>query len=202
MLDHLFGSKTRLKLLRTFFLDSGKAYYVRELTRLLDVQINAVRRELELLIVSGLVREVTGDVGGEIGASSDPGAGLRKYYRLNTASVLYPELQALLAKAKLLDEDVLMRELSDKAGGEIHLLLLTGRFTNAKDVPSDLLIVGSLDERAVGRVIAKYEKEFGFEIRYTVMTAAEFADRRHLLDKFLYRLFEAPHLDMINRLNV
>lgn len=202
MLEHLFGSKTRVKLLRTFFLESGKAFYVRELTRVLGVQINAVRRELELLVASGLVKEATREMAGKKAVSADPGAGLRKYYRLDAEAALYPEFQALLAKAQLLEKDVLTKELSEKAGGEIQLLILTGRFAGAREAPSDMLIVGAFDERAVARIIAKYEKEFGFEIRYTLMTESEFADRRHLLDKFVYRLFEGPHIKMINRLNV
>ncbi len=198
MLEHLFGSKTRLKMLRTFFRDPAKAYYVRELTRLLEVQINAIRREIELLIAAGLLLEVEqpGDV-----EKSNAGAAMRKYYRLNTESILYPELQALLLKGQVLGEQVFVQELQDKAD-EVHLLLLTGRFVNAKDAQSDLLFVGKVEEGRLGRVIAKYEKEFGFPIRYTLMTRQEFFDRRQIMDKFLYSLFEGEHVKVVNTLNV
>ena len=46
MIDSLFGSKTRVKLLHLFLNNPGKAFYVREITRLVDEQINSVRREL------------------------------------------------------------------------------------------------------------------------------------------------------------
>lgn len=45
-IEKLFGSKTRAKLLRLFFSDMNKSYYVREITRLIEEQINSVRREL------------------------------------------------------------------------------------------------------------------------------------------------------------
>jgi DNA-binding transcriptional ArsR family regulator len=157
MLEHLFGSKTRLKLLRTFFRDPVKAYYVRELTRILDVQINAIRRELELLVAAGLI--VATEQPGEVEQSRDAGSSMRKYYRLNSESILYPELQALLIKGQALGEQEFVQEIRDKAD-QVDLLLLTGKFVNQKSAPSDLLVVGDLDEGKIVRLIAKYEKEF------------------------------------------
>ena len=45
-IEKLFGSKTRAKLLELFFSNTSKSYYVREVTRLVEEQINSVRREL------------------------------------------------------------------------------------------------------------------------------------------------------------
>ncbi len=188
MLEHLFGSKTRLKLLRTFFRDPAQSYYVRELTRLLDVQINAIRRELELLQMAGLVLEAEEKE-------------MKKYYRLNTNSILYPELQALLLKAQVLGEQQFAKEVQEKVG-KLSLFVLTGRFVNEKRSPSDLLLVGDVKEAAVERLVQKYEKEFGFEIRYTTMAEKEFVERRHIMDKFLYSLFEGEHLKVVNKLGV
>lgn len=193
MLEHLFGSKTRVKVLRAFFRDGQEKYYVRELTRLLDVQINAVRRELAILMKVGLVKEV------EDGKKRT--ARQRKYYTLNKESLLYPEMHALLMKAKLLEEQHFIKLLQDKAG-KLDILLLTGRFTGDKKVPSDILLVGDIKEKAVANLIAKYEKEFGFDIRYTMFSTKEFADRRHIMDKFLYQLFEAKHMKIIDTLGI
>ncbi|MFZ2190374.1 MAG: hypothetical protein WA057_06770 [Candidatus Magasanikiibacteriota bacterium] len=193
MLEHLFGSKTRLKLLKIFFREPDTAFFVRELSRILDVQINAIRRELELLIKSGLIKE---------SETTDPdskkaGATLRKYYKLNTESILYPELHALLIKAQVLGEEQFSQDLKER-GGDIKLLLLTGQFTGDKRAPSDLLIVGNLKERVIDKLISGYEKDFGFEIRYTTMDEKEFAERRHIMDKFIYAMFEAENIKVVN----
>ena len=45
-MEQLFGSKTRVKLLQLFFRNPNRAFYVREITRKIDEQINSVRREL------------------------------------------------------------------------------------------------------------------------------------------------------------
>lgn len=196
MLEHLFGSKTRLKLLKLFFREPHRAFFVRELTRVLDVQINAVRRELQLLVKAGLLIE--SDPPGNV-SKEKAGAALRKYYLLNAESILYPEIQALLRKGQILGEQKFMEELGKKIGN-VALLLLTGKFTDAHNVQTDILIVGAIKESALEKLIGVYEKELGFSIRYTILTTKEFEDRRHVMDKFLYSLFEAEHIVVVNNL--
>ncbi|KKQ27698.1 MAG: polymerase beta domain protein region protein [Candidatus Magasanikbacteria bacterium GW2011_GWC2_37_14] len=197
MLEHLFGSKTRLKLLRFFFRHSDRPYFVRELARELGVQVNAIRRELELLVLATLIKEVAA---GEK-SNYEHGSNLRKYYILNEDSLLTPELQALLLKAQLLGEQKFINEVKDRAG-EIKLFLLTGQFTGDTRTNSDLLLVGEIKERVVDKIVTEYEKEFGFEIRYTIMSEKELLDRRRMMDKFLYALFEANNVKVIDKFNI
>lgn len=199
MLEQLFGSKTRVKLLRILFRSPEKSYFVRELTRVLDSQINAVRREIEQLssigLLSGVEEQQTPDEVVKAGAT------LRKYYRLNKDCLIFPELQALLLKEQLAGEEVFVKEMRDKAGA-IDFMLLTGRFTHDDRAPSDLLLVGDIKEKSVARLAAEYEKDFGFSIRYTIMTKQEFFDRRYVMDKFLFSLFEANHVKIINNFDL
>src|ERR1700743_3199076 len=55
MVDQLFGSKTRVKLLRLFYGNPNRSFYVREITRKIDEQINSVRRELANLLNIGII---------------------------------------------------------------------------------------------------------------------------------------------------
>ena len=55
MIDSLFGSKTRVKLLNLFLNNLDQSFYVREITRLIDEQINSVRRELANMVSVGVV---------------------------------------------------------------------------------------------------------------------------------------------------
>ena len=55
MIDSLFGSKTRVKLLHLFLNSPGSSFYVREITRLIDEQINSVRRELANMMSVGII---------------------------------------------------------------------------------------------------------------------------------------------------
>ena len=197
MLEYLFGSKTRLKLLRLFFRHPQTSFFVRELARELAVQVNAVRRELELLVAADLIKEVEDKEKNNY----VHGSNLRKYYLLNSGSLLFPELQALLLKAQLLGEQKFISEIKDR-GGDIKLLLLTGKFTGDTRPSSDLLLVGNVKERVIAKLITDYEKEFGFEVRYTIMSEKELLDRRRMMDKFLYSLFEANNVKVIDKFNI
>lgn len=194
MLEQLFGSKTRLKLLRVFFHHFEKKFFVRELTRMLDSQINAVRRELDLLLEVGIIMEVQVENGTKEEQQ-------KRYYTLDQSSLLFPELQALLIKAQMLGEQKFIEELKER-GGEIKLMLLTGRFTGEKKAPSDILIVGDLRPKALENLITRQEKESGFEIRYTLMDEKEFFERRQMMDKFLFSLFEGNCCKVINEWKV
>ncbi len=198
MLEQLFGSKTRLRLLRLLFRFPDKSFYVRELSRELGTQINAIRREIDLLSHLGLLVE-SNDLCKD--KSADYGASLRKYFKLNQEASLYPEMKSLVSKIQLLGEEALIKDIREK-GGRIKLFLLTGRFTHDVRSPSDILLVGALKERSLMKIFSDYEKELGFEIRFTLMTEAEFKERRHMMDKFLFSLFETENVKVVNELNV
>jgi len=202
MLEHLFGSKTRVKMLRAFFWHTEKPWFVRELGRALDVPINAVRRELKTLVDSSLVSELSSE--DELSTRSvskkNAGASLRKYYQLNQSSLLFPEMQALLIKAQLLNEQVFIERVKEKAG-DLSLFLLSGQFTGDTSAETDLLVVGkAIKERTLAKLVEEYERELGSAIRYTTMTEEEFFDRRQMMDKFIFGLFEKKHLTVIDHL--
>ena len=58
-IDALFGSKTRVKLLNLFLNNPDKTFYVREITRMIDEQVNSVRRELKNLEDINVVKSTT-----------------------------------------------------------------------------------------------------------------------------------------------
>src|ERR1700740_194718 len=55
MIEQLFGSKTRVKLLQLFYSNPNRSFYVREITRKINEQINSVRRELSNLLSIGII---------------------------------------------------------------------------------------------------------------------------------------------------
>jgi len=75
LLKPLFSSKTRIKVISLFFSAPHTPFFVREITRQTQEQINAVRRELEHLETSNLL-------------SSYPSGG-KKYYELNQDYFFY-----------------------------------------------------------------------------------------------------------------
>src|SRR5690606_16132906 len=85
MIERLFGSKTRVKLLQLFYSNPNRAFYVRELTRKIDEQINSVRRELANLLSIGIIASDT--------------TNNRLYYEVNQSFEFYQPLRAIFGGA-------------------------------------------------------------------------------------------------------
>src|ERR1700729_905866 len=81
MIEQLFGSKTRVKLLQLFYGNPNRSFYVREITRKIDEQINSVRRELANLLNVGLITSDTSNN--------------KVYYEVNQKYEFYTPLQEI-----------------------------------------------------------------------------------------------------------
>src|SRR5205085_3794889 len=83
MIEQLFGSKTRVKLLQLFYSNPNRSFYVREITRKIDEQINSVRRELANLFSIGIISsDITNN---------------RLYYEVNQSYEYFAPLQVIFS---------------------------------------------------------------------------------------------------------
>lgn len=190
-LEHLFGSKTRVKLLSVFLHHPDQSFFVRELVRRIGAQIHSVRRELFNLCRLGIVTTSGGDTAKGVASSLR-----KKYFKANNDFVLYEELQSLLRKAQVLVERQLVQRL--EALGDIRYLALCGAFVGEKRA-TDLLIVGNVSRAGLDKLIKKFEQEIGFELNYTTMSPDEFNYRHDITDRFLYSILEGKKMVMINK---
>jgi hypothetical protein len=184
MIEQLFGSKTRVKLLQLFYSNPNRPFYVREITRKIDEQINSVRRELSNLLNVGII-------------TSDS-TNNKLYYEVNQKYEYFDPLTLIFgggvskkrttkkaAAAKTDDNDEL------KALGHIELLVYTGQFTRDESAGVDLLIVGDVNMNAVEKYIAELEAKEGKSIRYTVLKLSDFQYRYQIHDRFITQLLGA-----------
>jgi len=196
-LEQLFGSKTRARLLAVFLRHPEQAYFVRELTRKIDAQLNSVRRELQNLVEFGAVVECKDQ-------SIDKAAGKlsekKKFFMANPEFMLFEDLRGLFTKASIFLKNNLVQEIDDH--GDIVFLAFTGRFVGNMDAPTDILIVGNIDQKALQKVVSAFESEMGHEINYTLMPKEEFLYRRQVTDRFLFSLLEGEKIVMIDRVTV
>jgi transcriptional regulator of acetoin/glycerol metabolism len=84
MLEHLFGSPSRFKLLTLFLGNHSASFGIREAARLIGTSPRAIQLQLKKLIASGLLLV-------------EP-KGKRNLYRVNPAHPFYLELRSLLCK--------------------------------------------------------------------------------------------------------
>ena len=194
-IEHMFGSKTRARLMGLFLQHPDQFFFVRELTRKIDAQLNSVRRELMNLIEMGLISEKIDSSAAKSKTLSEN----KKYYSVNTHFILYDDLRALFQKVQILLKQNLVQEIEDK--GNIYYFAFTGRFVDAFDIPTDILIVGDIKQAILEKVIQKFENEIPYEINYTMMPKDEFLDRRQVADKFLSSIINGEKVVMIDKLS-
>lgn len=173
MLKRLFTSSTRVKLLTLFLLNPDEEYFIRELTRKLDEQINSIRRELDNLKKLGLLKSKERN--------------RKKYYVVNKNFIVFQELRSIILKG-MSDKDTLAKKLLNI--GDFDVIVLSGIFVQ-KSSPIDLLLVGNVD-RAELEEFLNMEMETKEPVRFSIMSREDFLYRRQCKDKFLNDLLEDP----------
>lgn len=196
MIEQLFGSKTRVKLLQLFYSNPNRSFYVREITRKIDEQINSVRRELANLLSIGII-------------SSDNNNN-RLYYEVNQQYEYYRALSAIFGKsaAKTLaavGREVTPNESDDIAAlkkvGNVELAILTGQFTRDESAGIDLLVVGDINQTKLNKHVSEMEAKEGKEIRFVSMDGKEYQYRDQVNDRFLNKVKVAKKQILIDKHN-
>ncbi|MEK9157105.1 MAG: hypothetical protein AAB448_03170, partial [Patescibacteria group bacterium] len=75
----------------------------------------------------------------------------------------------------------------------VQLVLLTGRFVDSPNIPTDVLIVSSCTPEVVTAAIADFERDLGREVNYTALSPAEYRYRKDVGDRFLVTIFQEKH---------
>lgn len=181
-LEKIFGSRTRVKVMTLFTTGVKRPYFVREIARIVNERLNAVRRELEILEKIGLLETYEDR--------------RRKYYVVREDFLLYHDLASIMQKAGPGVQDVLFNHLENV--GDVAYAAVSGYFTGATAASTDLLIIGSIDERKLQQFANRVEQQINREISYTPMTLNEYQYRLNFSDIFLRNFFTHSHKELIN----
>jgi hypothetical protein len=197
MIDALFGSKTRVKLLHLFLNNPGQSFYVREITRKIDEQINSVRRELSNML--------------EVGVITSDSADNKLYYQVNQRYDYYVPLRAIFgdnlakmseapATAAAVAADDYSAAIREVSG--IRVALLSGVLVRGSNSGVDVLMVGNPPTNKVKTAIKVIEKGEGREINYSVLSYDEFYYRLSVRDKFITEILNGKYTVVIDTDNV
>ena len=218
MIEQLFGSKTRVKLLRLFFSNPNRSFYVREITRIVDEQINSVRRELANMLSLGII-------------TSDS-SNNKLYYEVNQDYEYFKALQSMFSeivedepeeektsqkdskttskKAKAKPEENKQDKEKDSIvqlpeskhwakAGNIVGIAYSGVYTRDESSGVDILIIGDVVVSTIESVITELEKEKNKELRYAVIEPGEWKYRRQVRDKFWLQFMAAKKQIVLDR---
>jgi predicted transcriptional regulator len=183
MLKRLFTSNTRIKLLSLFLLNPDTEFFIRELTRKLEEQINSIRRELDNLKKLGLLKTKSRN--------------RKKYYVVNKNFVIFSELRNIVMKA-MSDKENIAKHLQGL--GELEVIILSGLFID-KETAIDLLLVGNIDRKKLEDYFL-HELETKRPVKFSIMGREEFLYRRKCKDKFLTDiLYDKDNIIALNKLD-
>lgn len=173
-LEKLFGSKTRAKLLGLFFENPEKSYYVREITRVIEEQINSVRRELTNLNALGLVKIENYEN--------------KVYYSANMKHPFARPMSEIFSRKIDPKQDVeahkpTWADYVRPVENLIHGLIVTNRLPGQEGL--DLLIIGDDYQRKLTRWAEVVEKRQGKPLNYAIMSREDYLYRKSVRDRFI-----------------
>lgn len=185
--EKLFGSKTRAKLLKLFFENPEKSFYVREMTRVIDEQINSVRRELLNLESIAIIKNETFDN--------------KVYYSANNKHPFYRPLIEIFSKKidTNRDKDVhetTWEEYCRPVKNYLKGLIVINRLPGQDGI--DLLIIGNDKTKKLTRWAEVVEKKQGKPILYSIMSVDDFLYRMNVKDRFLTDILEMEISEVID----
>ena len=182
--EKLFGSKTRAKLLELFFANTNKSFYVREITRVIEEQINSVRRELMNLESIGIIRNETFDN--------------KVYYAANMKHPYAHAFQEIFGKkpVPVLKAQQEMRRKPSNAWDEyirpvskyLRAMVLLNRVPGQDGI--DLLIIGDDKTKKLTSWAAVIEKKQGKPLNYVILSRDDYLYRLSVKDRFVLGILE------------
>ncbi|MFZ1301537.1 MAG: transcriptional regulator [Candidatus Microsaccharimonas sp.] len=175
----------------------GQSFYVREITRLIDEQINSVRRELSNML--------------EVGVITSDSADNKLYYQANQRYDFYKPLRAIFAGESMGAEEKSAEEKASVNQNEVDIItgipslrlaIFAGVLVKGSTAPIDVILVGNVAVSKVKAAIAMIEKLEGRELNYTVLPYDEFYYRLSVRDKFITEVLASKHSVAVDKDNI
>lgn len=188
ILEKLFDSPAKLRLLKLFLRNPGESFTLAEIRRRTMVETAAVKAQLQKLQDMRLI-------------SSSKKRGQNEYlFSVNPSFIFYDELQNLILKSSPADEDKIATRIRNM--GKVRLVVLSGIFMkpDRENSRTDILVVAdAISEQRFKNYIRQLEAEAGVEIQYTILATEEYEYRTKMFDRFLRDILEKPHKVVVGR---
>ena len=184
MADALFTT-TQQRLFSFLFGQPYKSFYLTELVRLAEVGRGGVQRELMRLESTGLVTVTT--------------IGNQKHYQANPDSPLFVELTGIVKKTVGLKQPLL--NALEPLQKNIDLAFVYGSVAKGIDTANsdiDLMVVS--DELTLEKIfsaITSLEVQLGRSVNPTLYSSKEFSQKRKTKNGFIYKVLNAPVIELI-----
>lgn len=185
ILGKLFGSESRVKILRLFLFNQGAAFSVEEVSERSKAHLYAVKHECKLLRKIGFLK--------------------RKVCKRKLQWVLDERFSYLSHLQKLLLDTVFMsdEEIHHRfsGAGKLKLVIVAGVFVQHLESRLDVLIAGDhLKRHIVENAVKGIEAEIGKELTYAAFDTQELHYRMGMYDRLLRDVMENPHRALLDKI--
>lgn len=185
LLENIIPSKVRRKILQLFYHHPDNTYYLREVVRQVNEEVNAVKRELDILYdAKVLSRERRTN---------------KVFYELNRNYLLYDEFLRIFTKTSILSEQVIS---NISRLGKVKYIAVSSKYSRKIPLKDDeiyVLFVGIIVVPEVETIMNEARKEFGWDINYTVMSEEELKFRKKNNDPFIWKFLKQPKVMLVGQ---
>jgi hypothetical protein len=159
MLETLISSKTRIKLLIKFFLNSNNTAYLRNLEEEFGESTNGIRLELNKFEKAGFLTSIF--------------EGNKKIFTANTKHPLFADINRIVMK--MMGVEYVVDYILERVGN-LEEVYLVGKLAKGQDaeVINIVLVGDNLDKVFLIEQIEKAEKKINKKIQYTIYSSQEF----------------------------
>jgi hypothetical protein len=185
ILEFLFGSKTKARLLRFFLMNPDQEFKTADISEKNMIKIFQARSALNEFKRNRFILERK--------------KGGVKVYVLNQKFPFLAELKSLFIKSNIYPQCSSLDKI--KTIGDVKLALISGVFLNYSKSKADMvLVVNNVSRPKLKNLMSNIEAEVGKEISYVLMNSEEFKYRLDMLDRFLLDFLESPHDELVNKI--
>lgn len=212
VLEQLFNSKARVRILRFFLRNSDHFFDMQEIAKRTRVAPSTLRKEMKILQLIEFIIEKEQEVE-KVSATKTKKKSVKKMIKsavfgLNESFRLLKDLRGLVFGEGFVDKDELEGIISKI--GKVKFATVSGVFLSSdKEMPRqgrnrvDLFVVADdVEKTKLKLALQSIEAEIGKEVVYSVLSLDEFNYRRDMFDKFVYDVLDGPREDIINKIRV
>lgn len=204
ILEKLFGSSSRVKVIRFFLLNPKEILSQKEISRRCKIGNNVARREISFLKGIGFLKNKSVTITDFIKLKNGKTQGKKKKIEglgLNELFPLLNPLKGLVVDAVAVNKEKIIKSL--KSAGNMKLVIFSGFFLGREGSEMDLLVVGDGIKKALlESVLRKAETEAGKDIIYGFFETKDFLYRFGMNDRFIREMLDGPHEKAVNKLNI
>lgn len=188
ILEKIFGSANRVKILRLFFLNPNAVLTSKEIAEKIKASRQAVSKEILML--------------GKIAFVKKKVQNKKEGWNLNPSFLLFSQLKRLILNAAPISYNDILRKL--KPVGRLKLVIVSGIFMQeGDDSRIDLFIVAdAVNRKALNKVLKDLESKIGKELEYAILSSRDFQYRMGVYDKFIRDVLDLPHKKILNKMNI